>query len=68
VEGKTSIVLANFDNTYFFGSVPYNADVIVNNVEIGKTPLFFATPEEIKGTVTFEKTGYVTKELDFETG
>lgn len=66
--GQTTTIDVDLSRPFRFDSTPYGADVLLNDVSIGKTPLRFKNPEPVLGTVRFKKNGYADRVLTIEPG
>ncbi len=53
---KTYDVKASFEKMVYINSLPYDADVVINNKSVGKTPIYLKS-DTLK-TITLEKKGY----------
>ncbi len=45
-------------------SVPYGAEVLLNGIELGMTPLFYRTSKTVKGEMIVRKQGFEPKAID----
>lgn len=66
--GRSTEVFVELPTVYLFDSTPFGADVELNGVHIGKTPLHFKGDQPLEGSVLFKKNGYSDRTLPIEAG